>query len=405
MKEVWPNKNDIILGNDNRYHYFYKIINTNNHNYYYGIHSTGNLYDNYHGSGSLLKHEYKIYGKDIFIKIVLKFFESRQDLLKYEHDIINNDILEDDSCYNLIPGGSDNKMNNCVSVRDADDNTFMMSIDKYRKNKELYKATTKDMVHVHMNHNDRLILKSDINKYLSNGWALGQSTKSSLGKIAINRDSHEKRIYPNEIEYYINMGWNIGGVSRNKNSKSNIKDCLWITKDDINKRIPKSDLNQYISTGWRIGTSQKTIKGYIKINNGEMCKAINKNDLGRYISDGWKLGPIPYKGSKKIWINNNNESKMISISNAIPDGWIKGRNISTHSTIGKISIHKDGITRMIYPEELDRYILDGWVKGNPRSGGPKNSGKIRINNGIINKMIYPKELDKYILDGWVKGSK
>ena len=48
------------LGEDCRYHYLYKIVNTANNKFYYGIHSTRNLDDGYSGSGTILQKAYDI---------------------------------------------------------------------------------------------------------------------------------------------------------------------------------------------------------------------------------------------------------------------------------------------------------------------------------------------------------
>ena len=50
---------DLRSSIDNRYHYFYKIVNLINNKYYYGIHTTDDIYDGYVGSGTILKYVYK----------------------------------------------------------------------------------------------------------------------------------------------------------------------------------------------------------------------------------------------------------------------------------------------------------------------------------------------------------
>ena len=64
---------------------------------------------------------------------------------------------------------------------------------------------------------------------------------------------------------------------------------------------------------------------------------------------------------------------------------------------------KNGIAKQIYKNEFDKYIKDGWVKGNCNINPVTNNGKIVINNGNINKFINPNDLDKYLSEGWVKG--
>ena len=59
-------KDTAFIGDNQKYNYFYKIINMKNNNYYFGVHSTNNINDNYYGSGLIIKKLYKKYGYSIF---------------------------------------------------------------------------------------------------------------------------------------------------------------------------------------------------------------------------------------------------------------------------------------------------------------------------------------------------
>lgn len=88
------------------YYYVYKITNKINGHYYYGVHSTNNLNDSYLGSGVLLKKAIKKYGRGVFDKEIIKFFDTMYEAYKYESEIIKlEDILSDD-CYNTTAGGN-----------------------------------------------------------------------------------------------------------------------------------------------------------------------------------------------------------------------------------------------------------------------------------------------------------
>lgn len=111
-----------------KYHYFYKITNKNTQQYYFGIHSTNNLNDNYMGSGTFLKREYKKWGKEHFVKEILKFFNDRETLAEYESKVVNEDILSDPLCLNVAKGGitgfEDGFTIGLVTVRDSDGKCF-----------------------------------------------------------------------------------------------------------------------------------------------------------------------------------------------------------------------------------------------------------------------------------------
>lgn len=88
-----------------KYHYIYKTIDTRNGNYYIGMHSTDDLNDGYIGSGLRLKHLIYKHGKEIFNMEILEFLPDRESLKKREAEIVNSDLLLEDKCMNLRPGG------------------------------------------------------------------------------------------------------------------------------------------------------------------------------------------------------------------------------------------------------------------------------------------------------------
>lgn len=88
-----------------RFHCFYKIVNLINGKFYYGIHSTNNLFDNYLGSGEVLKKAHKKYGKENFLKIIIMNFSSRASANNYERLIVNKDLIDNQMCYNMKTGG------------------------------------------------------------------------------------------------------------------------------------------------------------------------------------------------------------------------------------------------------------------------------------------------------------
>ena len=83
----------------------------------------------------------------------------------------------------------------------------------------------------------------------------------------------------------------------------------------------------------------------------------------------------------------------------ITDEW---REKSSKISKGRVHITNGSEDKMIFPEQLDHYLSEGWCKGRSKIKG-KNSGKIHITNGKDRKQIYPSELSKYRDKGWRKG--
>ena len=96
-----------FLGDDNRYHYMYMIVNNLNQHYYIGVHTSDSIYDKYMGSGSRLKMAFDKYQVYNFTKYIVRFFKNIQEMQKYEEAVVDEDKVNDSECYNLIPGGGD----------------------------------------------------------------------------------------------------------------------------------------------------------------------------------------------------------------------------------------------------------------------------------------------------------
>lgn len=88
-------------------HVVYKIINTVNDRKYIGIHSgrAGDILTTYFGSGKLLKQAYSKYGVDKFICEILYVFETREQALEKEKELVTTNIIESREYYNITKGG------------------------------------------------------------------------------------------------------------------------------------------------------------------------------------------------------------------------------------------------------------------------------------------------------------
>jgi hypothetical protein len=89
-----------------KYHYIYKTTNIKNGKFYVGMHSTYNLNDGYLGSGTELRRSIRRNGKENFNIEFLEFFDSREDLINKEKELVNEQLLKNPMCMNLKPGGT-----------------------------------------------------------------------------------------------------------------------------------------------------------------------------------------------------------------------------------------------------------------------------------------------------------
>ena len=88
-----------------KYHYIYKTTDIRNGNFYIGMHSTNDLNDGYVGSGTRLKNLIYKHGKEIFNLEILEFLPNRKKLKERESEIVNSELLLEEKCLNLKPGG------------------------------------------------------------------------------------------------------------------------------------------------------------------------------------------------------------------------------------------------------------------------------------------------------------
>ena len=71
-----------------RFHFTYKTTNLINERYYLGMHSTNRIDDGYLGSGKRLYYELNKYGRDNFKFEILEQFNSREQLVQAEINLI-----------------------------------------------------------------------------------------------------------------------------------------------------------------------------------------------------------------------------------------------------------------------------------------------------------------------------
>jgi len=134
-------------------HLVYRIDNRINGMYYFGVHSTNNSDDNYMGSGTYLKRSMSKYGKDKFEKTILFCFESRKEALNKESELVNEQVLKDPYCYNLIPGGSGKKIVFCYSKFDPDIKyVFSVNTENLKKWADHIEAIEKQYLNTNYSH-------------------------------------------------------------------------------------------------------------------------------------------------------------------------------------------------------------------------------------------------------------
>src|SRR5690606_4123775 len=87
------------------FHIIYKTTNMITQRFYIGMHSTYNIKDGYMGSGKRLHYSLNKYGRENHKFEILEYCNSREELERRESEIVNIDLINEDLCMNLKPGG------------------------------------------------------------------------------------------------------------------------------------------------------------------------------------------------------------------------------------------------------------------------------------------------------------
>lgn len=88
-----------------KYHFVYKTVNILNNKEYIGVHSTNDLDDGYLGSGKRLRIAIEKYGAENFKRMILEFFDTREEAFKREAELVTEEYRNRSDTYNLNLGG------------------------------------------------------------------------------------------------------------------------------------------------------------------------------------------------------------------------------------------------------------------------------------------------------------
>ena len=359
-----------------KYHYFYKITNTQTGEYYYGIHSTNNINDNYMGSGVRINRLYKIFGKKQFTKEIIKYFNTRDEALNYEKEFVNENVLSDILCLNMIEGGvgsyTDSSTKGLVTVRDSKGNCFDVSIDDPRYLSGELTFINQGIVTVRdENGNCFRTFVTDPLYQSGKLTIVSKGNKGFKGYTNIYKDGEYKVIRKIELDEYIKDGWEIKNKHRGRTSPT--KDKVWIYKEEQRKCVNKSSVDSYVKNGWVIGRNISPVKNLIGISKDGVNKYINPTELDIYLNKGWtKKMSSRNRDMVTVYDPSIPNGKNFSVSKYDPkylSGELKLSAFRKYHTgqpgpcSGLKYIHKNDKIKRVKPELLEQYLKDGWIIG------------------------------------------
>jgi len=204
-----------------KYHFIYKTTNLKNGKFYIGMHSTSNLCDGYLGSGDRLRRAIRKHGKENFKIEILEFFESRESLISKEKELVNETLLKNSMCMNIVLGGTGGILNQEHRIKVLDTLKKMSKIYASEGGKAKQKRALED---------------EDFKK------ACIQKIKNSLRGRQLRLGKKHKEESKKKI--------GISNSIKQKGERNSQYGKRWITNDIESRKINKEEL---IPIGWKLG--------------------------------------------------------------------------------------------------------------------------------------------------------
>lgn len=299
------------------YGYIYRTHNLINRKMYIGKRvSSKFLENNYLGSGKILSSAIKKYGRDSFkVELLEEIYEGEEELNSREKYWIDYyNAVESDDYYNLVSGGHG-------GFSYINDNRLSPSCNGNHPMK------------------GRVGDKNPMYKKKLSESSRKKISDSQKGRVSITDGNITKHILPRDtIPKGFRKGISDSDRKRREDSWNSLRkslhsdkmsDTVIINNGSITLRVKKSELDNYIRNGY--------IKGYREdqIRHGENAPA-----YGMRHSEEFK-DMISRNTKGRIWINNGSSNKRVfpdDLEKFIKCGWVKGRIIVRRaSTIESIT--------------------------------------------------------------------
>ncbi len=217
-----------------KYNYLYKTTCTVNGKYYIGMHGTDILDDKYLGSGAKIRNSIRAHGRDAHKIEILEFFENREDLSNREREMVNEDLLKDPLCMNLVKGGEAKPL-----------------FDMEARSKGAINANKKNWKDPDFREKMRKNSASIMNKI----WSDPEKSKKLLEGAS---KSFLGRIHSEETKQRIGEKSSLHQKGNNNSQFGTI--WIFSHEERKNKRIKKSELDSYLVKAWNIGMNPLYLK-------------------------------------------------------------------------------------------------------------------------------------------------
>jgi len=213
-----------------KYHYIYKTTCDVSEKYYIGMHSTDKLDDDYMGSGKRLWASMKYYGKENFTKEILEYCDNREILKKREREIVNEGLLSEELCMNLIIGGEGGYTH---KVGSESAKNFQQS-----GNDSFIKRLQSDE-----------LLQGEYKQHGRDSYI--KSIES--GNCKLHKDAFKGKKHSDETKRLMSEKKKGTGMGKN----NSVYGRKWMNKDGVSKMVKKEEIEEHSTDGWLFGKKIK----------------------------------------------------------------------------------------------------------------------------------------------------
>lgn len=115
------------------------------------------------------------------------------------------------------------------------------------------------------------------------GWKEGIISKSTKGMVRIYKGDTNKTINKSEIDKFLEDGWKLGSKQNHPEIKKG--SYIYVNDGKIIKRIPPELEEEYKDKGF--------VRGQLSlycINNGKINKRVLESEIDDYLKSGWIRG-------------------------------------------------------------------------------------------------------------------
>lgn len=215
----------------------------------------------------------------------------------------------------------------------------------------------------------------------------------------MNKNGKSKQVPESEVQMFILDGWVKG------RGCSPASSLVWVHKDMTEKRVRKEDIDSYLSKGYSTGRARScSIKGKVMVSKDDESIYVPKELVDIYVDNGWIQGSGQVGSTLgKVVVVNESTLETSVVDKSVAKELVRS-GLYSYTSSSRVHMYRpDTLERvMVFPDEVERYQLSGYVKGRPKNYTPL---VFWMHNDTLkqNKRVKFEDVPVYEQQGWVRG--